>query len=62
MHNMFHRDQTNVSWFKIGGTKFGSPVHGGKGVIFRIFGKFQKAPMWKDNKKMHSKFYLDQMN
>ena len=27
-HSIFHCDQTNISWFKIEGTNFGSPVHG----------------------------------
>ena len=33
-HSIFQCDQTNVSWFKIGGINFGSPVHGGVGVKF----------------------------
>ena len=27
-HSKFLRYQMNVSWFKIGGTNFGNPVHG----------------------------------
>ena len=40
---VFNRDQTNVSWFKIGGTNYRSPVH--RRVKCEFFGKFQKASM-----------------
>ena len=38
-HRMFHFDQTNASWFKIGVTNFGSPVHEGGGMYFWKFPK-----------------------
>ena len=34
MHSKFHRDHMNVSWFKIGGTDFGSPVDEREGGEF----------------------------
>ena len=44
-HNMSHCDHTNIR-SKIGGTNFGSPVHGGEGCeFFQIFENFQKALM-----------------
>ena len=61
-HNMFHCDQTNVCWFKIGGINFGSPVHGGRGrevgLKFVIFGKYQKALMENYEKKTYNKYHL----
>ena len=55
-HSEFHCDQTNGSWFQIGGTNFGGtnfvgPVHEERGLNCRIFGKFNISPMGKDEKK-----------
>ena len=60
-HSKMYPYQTNISWFKIGGTNFGSPVHGVEEGVFRVFGKFQEAPMGKDEKKTYRKFHCDQM-
>ena len=62
-HGKFYRAQTNISWFKIGRTNFGSPVHGDEGGVKSWnFWKISKTPMRKDEKKTHSKFHSDQMN
>ena len=58
-HNKFHRDKTNVSWFKIGCPDFWGPVHGGRGgEILKFLKNSIKAPMGKDDKKTHSMFHL----
>ena len=43
-HSKFHCNQTNKSWFKIGGTNFGGPVHGDKWGEFFEFWKMSKIP------------------
>ena len=61
-HSKFHRDQTNVSWFKIEGTNFEILVNTTGGSGGEIHLKFQKTAMEKDEKKTHNKFYRDQKN
>ena len=39
----FNDDQMNGSWFKIGGTNFGGPVHRGDGGEFIKFTKNSKT-------------------
>ena len=59
----FHRNQTNVSRFKIGGTNFLGPVHGGKGgEFFEFLENSKKTNMERDEKKTHSRFHCDQTN
>ena len=59
-HSNFHCDQMNGRWLKIGGTNFGSSLHGGERVNFSNFWKI----LWITNGKWQekSKFHHDQMN
>ena len=51
-HGMFHCDQTDVSWFQIGGTNFWSQVYGGEGdggesvYLWKILENSKTAPLW----------------
>ena len=59
----FHRDQTKVSWFHLGGTKFWGQVYGGRKVNFLNSWKTKKkTPMGKDQKKTHSTFHCEHTN
>ena len=46
MHSKFHRDQTNVSRFKFGGTNYWGQVHGRReGEFFEFLENF-KMNLW----------------
>ena len=54
----FHRDKTNVSWFKIGGTIFWGPVQGGRRGEFVQFLENQKIHQWGRTKRSTASFIV----